>query len=111
MHYFIVNIIPLSPCVICSVNGGKAYQEGHTYIYDLEGTSQTSVPGAQDEATLKLKGTVELSVKPDCVRQIRLKGVQVNGAVSTLYVHPDIVFVNKFMNAMKNKHVRDKIET
>lgn len=69
------------------LQGGKAYQEGHTYIYDLEGTSVTSVPDAQDDATLKLKGTVELSVKPDCIRQIRLKGVQINGAPISL---PDV---------------------
>ncbi|XP_032678528.1 apolipophorins [Odontomachus brunneus] len=62
------------------LHGGKAYQEGHTYVYDLEGSSVTSVPESQNEATLKLKGTVELSVKPDCIRQIRLKGVQINGA-------------------------------
>lgn len=68
------------------MQGGKAYQEGHTYIYDLEGTSVTSVPDSQGDATLKLKGTVELSVKPDCIRQIRLKGVQINGAVSILYL-------------------------
>lgn len=68
------------------MQGGKAYQEGHTYIYDLEGTSVTSVPDAQNDATLKLKGTVELSVKPDCIRQIRLKGVQINGAVSVLHL-------------------------
>lgn len=72
-----------------SVQGGKAYQEGHTYVYDLEGTSVTTVPDAQNEATLNLKGTVELSVKPDCIRQLRLKGVQVNGAVSIF--HPPLV--------------------
>ncbi|KAG5308105.1 APLP protein, partial [Acromyrmex insinuator] len=66
---------------------GKGYQEGHTYIYDLDGTSVTSVPDAQGDATLKLKGTVELSVKPDCIRQIRLKGIQVNGASISL---PDV---------------------
>ncbi|KAM0732090.1 Apolipophorin [Formica fusca] len=69
------------------LQGGKAYQEGHTYIYDLEGTSVTSVPDSQGDATLKLKGTVELSVKPDCIRQIRLKGVQINGAPISL---PDV---------------------
>ncbi|XP_029170500.1 apolipophorins [Nylanderia fulva] len=69
------------------LQGGKAYQEGHTYIYDLEGTSVSTVPDAQDDATLKLKGTVELSVKPDCIRQIRLKGVQINGAPISL---PDV---------------------
>ncbi|XP_072754262.1 apolipophorins [Anoplolepis gracilipes] len=69
------------------LQGGKAYQEGHTYIYDLEGTSVTSVPEAQGDATLKLKGTVELSVKPDCIRQIRLKGVSINGAPISL---PDV---------------------
>jgi hypothetical protein len=69
------------------MHGGKAYQEGHTYIYDLEGTSVTSVPDAQGDATLKLKGTVELSVKPDCIQQIRLKDVQINGASISL---PDI---------------------
>ncbi|XP_011691522.1 PREDICTED: apolipophorins [Wasmannia auropunctata] len=62
------------------MHGGKAYQEGHTYIYNLEGTSVTSVPDAQGDATLKLEGTVELSVKPDCIRQLRLKGVSINGA-------------------------------
>ncbi|KAL6440757.1 hypothetical protein ACFW04_003301 [Cataglyphis niger] len=69
------------------LQGGKAYQEGHTYIYDLEGTSITTVPDSQGDATLKLKGTVELSVKPDCIRQIRLKGVQINGAPISL---PDV---------------------
>ncbi|XP_018393503.1 PREDICTED: apolipophorins [Cyphomyrmex costatus] len=69
------------------MQGGKGYQEGHTYIYDLEGTSVTSVPDAQGDATLKLKGTVELSVKPDCIRQVRLKGVQINGAPISL---PDV---------------------
>ncbi|XP_011144506.2 apolipophorins [Harpegnathos saltator] len=69
------------------MHGGKAYQEGHTYVYDLEGTSVTSVPEAQNEASLKLKGTVELTVKPDCIRQIRLKGVQINGAPLSL---PDV---------------------
>ena len=59
----------------------KAYQEGHTYVYNLEGTSVTSVTGAQGDATLKLAATVELSVKPDCVHQLRLKNVQINGAV------------------------------
>nr|XP_033202794.1 apolipophorins [Bombus vancouverensis nearcticus] len=58
----------------------KAYQEGHTYVYNLEGTSVTSVTGAQGDATLKLAATVELSVKPDCVHQLRLKNVQINGA-------------------------------
>ncbi|KAL0104310.1 hypothetical protein PUN28_017203 [Cardiocondyla obscurior] len=69
------------------MHGGKAYQEGHTYLYDLEGTSVTSVPDAQGDATLKLKGTVELSAKPDCVRQIRLKGLSINGAPILL---PDV---------------------
>ena len=74
------------------MHGGKGYQEGHTYIYDLEGTSVTSVPDAQGDATLKLKGTVELSVKPDCIRQIRLKGVQINGAVSIFLFAPYITY-------------------
>nr|XP_012225513.1 PREDICTED: apolipophorins [Linepithema humile] len=69
------------------LHGGKAYQEGHTYIYDLEGTSVTTVPEAQGDATLKLKGIVELTAKPDCIRQIRLKGVQINGAPISL---PDV---------------------
>lgn len=69
------------------LHGGKAYQEGHTYVYELHGTSVTSVPDAQGDATLKLKGTVELSVKPDCIRQIRLKAVEINGAPISL---PDV---------------------
>ncbi|XP_043521132.1 apolipophorins isoform X2 [Frieseomelitta varia] len=58
----------------------KAYQEGQTYIYNLEGTSVTSVTDAQGDATLKLSATVELSVKPDCIHQLRLKNVRINGA-------------------------------
>lgn len=82
-----IDLISISSRVwSASVHGGKAYQEGHTYVYDLEGSSVTSVPESQSEATLKLKGTVELSVKPDCIRQIRLKGVQINGAVSIRYI-------------------------
>lgn len=53
----------------------------------MEGTSVTSVPDAQGDAILKLKGTVELSVKPDCIRQVRLKGIQINGAPISL---PDV---------------------
>jgi hypothetical protein len=68
------------------VHGGKAYQEGHTYIYDLEGTSVTTVPDAQGDAILKLKGTVQLTVKPECTRQLRLKDVQINGAVSIAFI-------------------------
>ncbi|XP_011166991.1 apolipophorins [Solenopsis invicta] len=79
---FLAVVASGSKCTVgChGLHGGKAYQEGHTYIYDLEGTSVTSVPDAQGDATLKLKGTVELSVKPDCIRQVRLKGVLINGA-------------------------------
>ncbi|XP_076681659.1 retinoid- and fatty-acid binding glycoprotein apolipophorin isoform X2 [Andrena cerasifolii] len=58
----------------------KAYQEGHTYTYNLEGLSVTSVTAAQGDATLNLAATVELSIKPDCVHQLRLKNVQLNGA-------------------------------
>ncbi|XP_011871153.1 PREDICTED: apolipophorins [Vollenhovia emeryi] len=65
----------------------KAYQAGHTYIYDLEGTSVTTVPDAQNDATLKLKGTVEATIKPDCIGQIRLKDVQINGVPISL---PDV---------------------
>lgn len=86
-----------------SVHGGKAYQEGHTYVYDLEGTSVTSVPDAQGDATLKLKGTVELSVKPDCIRQIRLKGVQINGAVSVLYLYRAFPNKKKLINIREEK--------
>ncbi|KAG7188374.1 hypothetical protein KM043_008028 [Ampulex compressa] len=58
----------------------KSYQEGHTYIYDFEGSSVTSVTDAEGEANLKLKATVELHVKPDCIKQVWLKGVQLNGS-------------------------------
>ncbi|XP_023288424.1 apolipophorins, partial [Orussus abietinus] len=56
----------------------KAYQEGQTYVYDLEGTSVTSVSEAQGEARLKLNAVVELSIRPDCARQLRLKNVRIN---------------------------------
>ncbi|XP_046492116.1 apolipophorins [Neodiprion pinetum] len=62
------------------IHSSKAYQEGHTYTYELEGESVTSVSEAQGEATLKLNALVELSIKPDCVHQIRLKNVRINGA-------------------------------
>ncbi|KAK2585087.1 hypothetical protein KPH14_008599 [Odynerus spinipes] len=58
----------------------KAYQEGRTYVYRLEGTSVTSVTDAQGDATLKLKANVELTAKPDCTQQLRVKDVQVNDA-------------------------------
>lgn len=60
----------------------QSYKEGQTYTYALEGTSVSSVSEGQGEATLRLKADVELAVKPDCIRQLRLKNVQVNGAVS-----------------------------
>ncbi|KAK1130809.1 hypothetical protein K0M31_018919 [Melipona bicolor] len=58
----------------------NSYQEGQTYVYNLEGTTVTSVTDAQGDATLKLSATVELSVKPDCLRQLWLKNVRINGA-------------------------------
>ncbi|XP_076231616.1 retinoid- and fatty-acid binding glycoprotein apolipophorin [Calliopsis andreniformis] len=65
----------------------KAYQEGRTYVYDLKGLSVTSVTEAEGDATLKLSATVELSAKPDCVFQLRLKNVELNGAPPTT---PDV---------------------
>lgn len=67
-----------------AVHPSKAYQEGHTYTYNLEGLSVTSVTAAQGDATLKLAAIVELSIKPDCVHQLRLRNVQLNGAVIVL---------------------------
>ena len=64
------------------MHSDQSYKEGQTYLYALDGTSVTSVSEGQGEATLKLKADVELAVKPDCIRQLRLKNVQVNGAVS-----------------------------
>ncbi|XP_066596058.1 apolipophorins [Prorops nasuta] len=58
----------------------NAYKEGSTYTYDFEGKTVTYVSDAQGEATLKLGATVELSVNPDCIRQVKLKNVQINGA-------------------------------
>lgn len=56
----------------------KAYQEGKTYVYQLNGKSVTSVSEAQGDATLDISATVELSVKPDCIHQLLLKNVLVN---------------------------------
>lgn len=67
------------------MHADQSYKEGQVYTYSLEGTSVSSVSEGQGEATLKLKGDVELIVKPECTRQIRLKNVQVNGAVSNNY--------------------------
>ncbi|XP_017879492.1 apolipophorins [Ceratina calcarata] len=65
----------------------KAYHEGKTYVYSLDGLSVTSVTDAKEEASLKLAATVEMAVKPDCVHQLWLKDVQINGAAPSL---PDI---------------------
>ncbi|XP_017790563.1 PREDICTED: apolipophorins [Habropoda laboriosa] len=62
------------------MQSNKAYQEGHTYVYDLQGQSVTTVADAQGDAKLKLDATVELTVKPDCVHQLRLTNVKINGA-------------------------------
>ncbi|CAL7938756.1 unnamed protein product [Xylocopa violacea] len=62
------------------MHSSKAYEEGHTYTYSLKGVSVTSVTNAQEDASLKLAATVELSVKPDCIHQLRLKNVLINGA-------------------------------
>ncbi|XP_076643954.1 retinoid- and fatty-acid binding glycoprotein apolipophorin [Halictus rubicundus] len=56
----------------------KGYQEGHTYVYQLKGTSVSSVSQAHEDAKLDLSATVELSVKPDCIHQLWLKDVQIN---------------------------------
>lgn len=86
------------------MHGGKAYREGHTYIYDLEGTSVTSVPDAQGDATLKLEGSVELAVKPDCIRQIRLKALSINGAVSTFYLFFLSLHIAQFLKYLYEHH-------
>ncbi|KAI4494899.1 hypothetical protein M0804_001100 [Polistes exclamans] len=65
----------------------KAYQEGHTYIYRLEGTSVTSVTDAKGDSILNLKAIVELTAKPDCVLQLKLKDVNLNDAAASL---PDL---------------------
>ncbi|XP_001604024.1 apolipophorins [Nasonia vitripennis] len=62
------------------MHSDQSYKEGQTYTYALEGRSASTVSEGQGEATLKLNADVELAVKPDCVRQLRLKNVQVNGA-------------------------------
>ncbi|XP_014235825.1 apolipophorins [Trichogramma pretiosum] len=62
------------------MHSDKSYKEGQTYSYALEGTSTTSVSEGQGDAQLKLKADVEVAIKPDCIRQVRLKNVQVNGA-------------------------------
>ncbi|XP_024936320.1 apolipophorins isoform X2 [Cephus cinctus] len=62
------------------MHASKAYAEGHTYTYQLEGTSVTSVSDAQGEATLSLSGIAELSIHPDCVQQLKLKNIQINGS-------------------------------
>ncbi|KAJ8687230.1 hypothetical protein QAD02_023024 [Eretmocerus hayati] len=62
------------------MHSDQSYKEGQTYLYTLEGSSVSSVSEGQGEATLKLKADVELDVKPDCTRQLKLKNVQVNGA-------------------------------
>lgn len=64
------------------VKAGKDYIAGHTYSYDFEGISVTSVSGAEGDSTVKLNALVELAVKPDCIHQLKLKNVNVNGAVS-----------------------------
>nr|UEP64281.1 apolipophorin [Cotesia flavipes] len=58
----------------------KAYAEGHTYTYEYEGTSVTSVSEVEGDTNVKLNALVELIVKPDCIHQLRLKNVRVNGA-------------------------------
>lgn len=68
--------------ILTTVQPGKSHQEGQVYTYELEGKAVTSVSEAQGEATMKLTATVELAAKPNCVRQVRLKNVQINGAVS-----------------------------
>ncbi|XP_058796215.1 apolipophorins [Phymastichus coffea] len=84
-YLFLFLSVPTASANKCTVgchgmHSDASYKEGQTYTYALEGTSVTSVSEGQGEATLKLKADVELSVKPDCIRQIRLKNVQVNGA-------------------------------
>ncbi|KAK0091317.1 hypothetical protein PV326_003399, partial [Microctonus aethiopoides] len=62
------------------MKAGKDYIAGHTYSYDFEGISVTSVSGAEGDSTVKLNALVELAVKPDCIHQLKLKNVNVNGA-------------------------------
>ncbi|XP_008560242.1 apolipophorins [Microplitis demolitor] len=58
----------------------KGYTQGHTYMYEYEGTSVTSVSEVEGDSSVKLSALVELAVKPDCIHQLRLKNVRVNGA-------------------------------
>ncbi|KAG8239237.1 hypothetical protein J437_LFUL012561, partial [Ladona fulva] len=69
-------------------------QRGHTYVYNFEATTETSIPGAtatsEDENTqgdkkpggerLHITGQAELSAGPECHHTMRLLHVQVTGA-------------------------------
>lgn len=63
------------------VQPGKGYKEGATYVYDFEGTAVTSLLENQSQSTATLKAGVELTVKPNCLKQLRIKNAQLNGAV------------------------------
>lgn len=80
---FVLLLVPVSAnsCIVgChGMRPGKGHAEGFTYTYAFEGTSVTAVSEAQGDSTVKLSATVELSAKPDCIRQLKLKNVLLNG--------------------------------
>lgn len=56
-------------------------EEGVTYVYNLDGTSESSVPKAKgpfgDSVKVNLKATVEVTGLPQSKALIKLKNVQV----------------------------------
>lgn len=58
-------------------------QEGTTYVYNLEGKTETSVPKTKgpngDSTKLNIRAKVEINVQAKCAALIRLKNVQIIG--------------------------------
>ncbi|XP_034949851.1 apolipophorins [Chelonus insularis] len=68
----------MTGCHGMGTSGG--YTPGHTYIYEFEGKAVTSLSAAESDSTIKLNALVELAVKPDCIHQLKLKNVRLNGS-------------------------------
>ena len=56
------------------------YESGHTYVYNFEGHTVSSLPGQQgDGVKLHLRATADISIGDDCQGVLKVKDVQVTG--------------------------------
>ncbi|XP_063229927.1 apolipophorins [Bacillus rossius redtenbacheri] len=69
-----------SSCSAGCKGGASNYPPGTVYVYEVEGTTRTSLPDTKDEpVTLQIHATAEVAGSQDCRVALKLKDVRVTG--------------------------------